>query len=143
MYAVFDKNLQLDNELIDSQHKELIDRINDLIKSCEEKKDAEEAMKMLDFLVDYTHFHFSAEEKLQEDMQFPGIDRHKAQHREFVETVGQLKDKLAKEGPTDEFVDLVNEKVTEWLYGHIKVFDRAVADFKPYIGSASHPEKMG
>lgn len=143
MYAVFDKNIELGNELIDSQHKELIDKINDLIKSCEEGNDKEEAMKMLDFLADYTNFHFGAEEKYQEDIQFPGLDMHKKQHVEFVETVGELKKKLEEEGPTDAFVELVNQKVTQWLYGHIKVYDRAVADFKPYVGREWHPEKMG
>ena len=34
-----------------------------------------------------------------------------------------------QEGPTDEFVNLVNENVTEWLYYHIRGFDRSVAEF--------------
>lgn len=35
MYAEFDETLVTGNEMIDSQHKELIDKINDLLKSCE------------------------------------------------------------------------------------------------------------
>ena len=33
MYAEFDETLVTGNEMIDSQHKELIDKINDLLKS--------------------------------------------------------------------------------------------------------------
>ena len=36
MRAEFSDNLITGNELIDSQHKELIDRINKLLDSCEE-----------------------------------------------------------------------------------------------------------
>ena len=37
MYAEFTDDLVTGNTLIDSQHKELIDKINDLLKSCEER----------------------------------------------------------------------------------------------------------
>ena len=36
MRAEFSENLITRNELIDSQHRELIDRINKLLDSCEE-----------------------------------------------------------------------------------------------------------
>ena len=143
MYAVFDKTLETGNELIDSQHKELIDRINSLIRSCEEGEDAAEAVKMMEFLTDYTDFHFSAEEALQEKMGYAGISYHKKQHQDFIETVANLKAKLEAEGPTKEFADLVNKDVTEWLYGHIKIYDRAVADYNVYLNCTNHPEKMG
>ena len=35
MYAEFTDDLITGNEMIDSQHKELISKINDLLKSCE------------------------------------------------------------------------------------------------------------
>lgn len=138
--AVFDKNLETGSELIDSQHRELIDRINILIDSFGDKA---KAIEMLDYLTEYTDFHFSAEEKLQEDIKYPDIERHRAQHASFVETVAQLREKLEKEGPTEEFAKLVNDRVIQWLYGHIKVFDRAIADFQVYRGSANNDEKMG
>ena len=36
MRAEFDETLVTGNDMIDSQHKELIDRINQLLESCEE-----------------------------------------------------------------------------------------------------------
>ena len=35
-----------------------------------------------------------------------------------------------QEGPSDSFVEAVNKNVTEWLYYHIKGFDRSVAEYK-------------
>ena len=37
MYAEFTDDLVTGNEMIDTQHKELICKINDLLKSCEER----------------------------------------------------------------------------------------------------------
>ena len=67
MRAEFDETLVTGNDMIDSQHKELIDRINQLLESCEEGQGKIKAVKMLDYLLDYTVFHFEAEEKLQEE----------------------------------------------------------------------------
>ena len=68
MYVTFDDTLVTGNEMIDSQHKEWIDRINQLMKSCETDKEKQAAMKMLDYMADYADFHFAAEEKLQEEI---------------------------------------------------------------------------
>ena len=130
MQAIFDDSLKTGNELIDGQHKELIDKINKLVTCCEEGGGKLQAIKMLDYLADYTDFHFSAEEELQEKVSFPGIAEHKQKHAEFKQAVAELHEMLAEEeGPTDAFVGAVNKNVIEWLYVHIKGFDRAVAEF--------------
>ena len=54
MYAEFTENLVTGNEMIDSQHKELISKINALLESCEKNTDKVVAIKTLDFLSDYT-----------------------------------------------------------------------------------------
>ena len=59
MYAEFTDDLITKNEMIDSQHRELISKINDLLISCENKSDKEGAVKMLGYLSDYTDFHFN------------------------------------------------------------------------------------
>ena len=64
MRAEFDETLVTGNEMIDGQHKELIERINQLLESCEDGQGKVKAIKMLDYLLDYTEFHFSAEEKI-------------------------------------------------------------------------------
>ena len=75
MRAEFDETLITGNEMIDSQHKELIGKINGLLDSCEDGNDKLAAVKTLDYLAEYTDFHFTAEEKLQEEMEYPGIGR--------------------------------------------------------------------
>lgn len=65
MTIEFDDTLITKNEVIDSQHKELIERIKNFVDSCEKRDSKITAVKMMDYLIEYTDFHFTAEEKLQ------------------------------------------------------------------------------
>ena len=131
MRAEFDETLVTGNEMIDSQHKELIDKINKLLDSCENGNDKLAAVKTLDYLSDYTDFHFGAEEKLQEDIEYPGFEEHKKEHENLRKVVAELHEMLVEEeGPSPAFVEQVNKNVIEWLYRHIKGFDRSVAEYK-------------
>ena len=131
MRAEFDDSLVTGNEMIDSQHRELIDKINKLLDSCETSKDKVVAVKTLDYLADYTEFHFGEEEKLQEAISYPAITEHKKEHDKLRQVVKDLYNMLEEEeGPSDAFVEQVNKNVIEWLYRHIKGFDRSVAEYK-------------
>lgn len=131
MYAELDDTLVTGNQLIDEQHRELIGRINDLLIQAENHTEKLDAIKMLDHLADYTEYHFKAEEQLQEEIGYPGIEEHKKRHEELRQTVKELYEMLEEqEGPTQAFVDQVNVQIVDWLYRHIKGFDRSVAEFK-------------
>ncbi len=130
MYAQLTDELLTGNKTIDSQHQELIDKINDLLRSCETGKEKTAAIRTLDYLADYTDFHFKEEEKLQAEKEYPGIEKHKAQHRDFEKTIRELNDMLLEEeGPTQAFVEAVQKNVVDWLYKHIQGFDRSVAEY--------------
>ena len=130
MHATFDDSLVTGNNLIDSQHMELIGKINKLVDCCEEGRGKIEAIKMLDYLAEYTEFHFSAEEDLQEKINYPGLAEHRQKHEEFKKSVSELYAMLdEQEGPTDAFVEAVNKNAIQWLYGHIKGFDCSVATY--------------
>ena len=130
MSIVLEKNLLTGNELIDSEHQELVNRINKLVDSCESGKEKTVAVQTLDFLMDYTEFHFRDEEKLQEESGYPDIENHKMQHAAFEKAVNELKEMLEEEeGPTDAFVAAVNKNITQWFLNHIQVWDKKVADY--------------
>ena len=78
----FDDNLITGNKTIDEQHKELIDRIQQFVSACESEDARVKAIKMLDYLDEYTEFHFKEEEKLQKDVGYPGLEEHIKKHEE-------------------------------------------------------------
>ena len=130
MKVEFDNSLVTGNAMIDEQHKELIGKIDKLVACCEEGGGKVEAIKMLDYLSDYTDFHFGEEEKLQEEVSYPAIEGHKAKHAEFKKSVEELHEMLVEEeGPTDAFVAAVQKNVVDWLFDHIKKMDQALAAF--------------
>ena len=131
MYAEFSNNLVTGNEMIDSHHKELIDRINKLLDSCEQSNEKAVAVRTLDYLSEYTDFHFSAEEQLQREIDYPGFAKHKEQHDAFKQTIKELEEMLEEEeGPSQAFVEKIQENVIRWFYTHIEGFDRSVAEYK-------------
>ena len=130
MKVEFDNSLVTGNEMIDGQHKELIAKIDKLVTCCQEGGEKMQAIKMLDYLAEYTDFHFSAEEKLQEEVSYPAIEGHKANHEEFKKAVDELHEMLVEEeGPTDAFVAAVEKNVVNWLFDHIKNMDQALAAY--------------
>ena len=126
----FDDNLLTGNKTIDAQHKELIERIRNFLFACQNGDSKVKAVKMLDYLDEYTNFHFKEEEELQEKVDYPELDKHHQKHEEFKKTIQDLYEYLNDfEGPTDQFSELIQKNVIDWLFGHIKTFDRSVAEF--------------
>ena len=97
MRAEFTDDLITGNELIDSQHEELIGRINKLLDSCEAGEGKISAIKMLDYLAKYTDTHFGDEEALQKEVCYPDYDKHHAKHEEFKQTIQELNEMLQEE----------------------------------------------
>lgn len=61
----------------------------------------------------------------------PAIAEHKKEHDKLRAVVKDLYNMLEEEeGPSEAFVEQVNKNVIEWLYRHIKGFDRSVAEYK-------------
>ena len=130
MAIVFDDSLRTGNGLIDTQHQELIARVNKLTDACKVGAEKLTAVQTLNFLMDYTNIHFADEEKLQEENAYPLLEAHKGQHAAFVKAVEELQEMLEEEeGPTDAFVEAVNKNITDWLLNHIQVQDKAVAAY--------------
>lgn len=140
MNIQFDDNLITGNAMIDSQHKELIDRIAQFVAACEGGDSKVKAIKMLDYLDEYTEYHFTEEEALQQKMNYPDFAKHHEKHEEFKQSISELYEFLQEsEGPTEEFTIQVKRNIVAWLFCHIKTFDRSVAE---YIHLTDNAERL-
>ena len=130
MKVEFDESLVTGNTMIDNQHKELIAKIDALLTCCEQGGGKVQAIKMLDYLENYTEFHFAEEEKLQKEVSYPALEGHRQKHEEFKKAVEVLYDMLVEEeGPSEAFVAAVKKNVVDWLFDHIKNMDQALAAY--------------
>jgi hemerythrin len=125
----WDSSLETGHEKIDKQHKQLVASLNNIIEASEQGKGQEEIFKTLDFLTGYTIMHFSTEEKLQVQYDYPDYLVHKRYHDEFKITVGKLTERLQQEGPTGEMIDMVTTTIGDWLLNHIKGDDFRMAAY--------------
>ena len=122
-------SLSIGIDLIDEQHKMLIQRLNDLSKAVEMKQGETEIMKTLEFMIDYTDFHFSSEEKHMTEQMYPGLDYQLKQHKEFKDTLAHIVEDFEEEGPTRALVTSINTFLVNWLINHIKDVDLKFGEF--------------
>lgn len=114
---------------IDSQHKELIAKVNELLAACNEGRDRDEIGKYLDFLCEYIAFHFAAEEREMTGRQYPGLAAHEAQHEQFKTQVNDLFQQFAKHGASVQVVLMTIHASGTWLVNHIQQTDKEMARF--------------
>jgi hemerythrin len=108
---------------------QLVAALNNIIEASQQGKDKQEVFRTLDFLTGYTIMHFTTEEKLMENYDYPDYHVHKRYHEEFKITVGDLTKKLIKKGPTEEIIGEVTVTIGNWLLNHIKGDDFRLATF--------------
>ena len=111
-------------EIIDEQHRSLIDRLNRMVAAVEERQGEREITGTLGFLIDYTTFHFSAEEGYMEKTGYPELPAHRKLHEEFIRTLNELKQDFEEEGSTKPLAKALNALLGNWLINHIRSVDR-------------------
>ena len=119
----------IDVEIIDNQHKELFNAVNNLLEACSQGKGKEEAGRILQFLENYVVEHFHTEEGIQRENGFPEYPQHKAAHEGFIQSFTELKKAFAEEGVTLSFVVKINKMVVDWLIQHVTQVDKRLGIF--------------
>jgi hemerythrin len=122
----WDASLEVGNLMIDDQHRQLIDALNNFLTAHAEKKSNDELKKSLNFLNDYTIKHFFEEEQLQKKYEYPDYENHKKFHDGLKKVVRDLQVQLIMKGPSESLYEDVKVKVGDWLISHIKTQDTRI-----------------
>jgi hemerythrin len=77
--------------MVDTQHKKLVDSINTLHDAMKDGKGKDVAVKTLNFLVDYTIQHFTAEDGLMKQKNYYDFNNHRMIPDKFVNEVNDLR----------------------------------------------------
>lgn len=116
-------------ELVDNQHKELLEKLNDISHAIEHNHSVESITKTLDFMMEYTDYHFGTEERHMEATDYPRIEYHKKMHKEFVDTLKGMTEDYLEDGATQGLAESVNVFLFNWLVKHIKGVDGAFGKY--------------
>lgn len=111
----------------DNQHKKIVNLINELHTAMLHAKGKEVLGKILNDLSDYTVFHFSSEEKIMQEYNYPGYVMHKAEHDKLTKQVAELVEnyKSGKQLISQEVMNFLKK----WLVEHIAGSDKKYSTY--------------
>jgi hemerythrin len=116
-------DLSVGIDVIDAQHKCILDYINRLYEA-RIPRDRAAVAQVLEELVAYTLAHFSFEEAMLEEARYHFLVPHRRVHEQFVLRLGDFRRRF--ERGEDVGIDLQNTLVA-WLMNHIRHDDAAYA----------------
>lgn len=114
-------------ESIDMQHRKLLSLINSLQTAVYFSTGEEFEHQALDELVDYTKTHFSYEEGLMEQNDYPDFEPHKAQHQQMIAKVEEVL--AGYEQDKDTAMRNAANFLKDWLINHINGTDKQYSAF--------------
>lgn len=125
--------------LVDVQHRALVDTLNGLHAAMTKGKGQDEVAGILNFLAVYTKTHFKDKEDLLSLHGYPAIARHEARHASLLTQVMDLLGELAR-GKGVVTLDLL-DFLQSWLSEHILIEDQAYVRYLP--GERDHSVAQG
>lgn len=117
---------------IDSQHKELFKRINNLVLAIKEHRCKAEIDSTLKFLDDYARVHFAEEEKHMRETNYIGLPQQHEDHKKYLAALAELKEQASQpriQGSSYDLSATTNQVVVDWIVDHIIKVDRKFGEF--------------
>ena len=126
-YIDWKDNFSVHVKELDDDHKTLILTINTLHQALMENNVREAQKRAVDQMISYAANHFAAEEKYMLQFAFPGYQKHKAEHEQFIAKTLDLQGRMDKAGLvlTLEILSFLKD----WLQDHMLVVDKEYADY--------------
>jgi hemerythrin len=110
--------------LIDGQHKELLNLVNDMYNHVAKDEVAERSYfkRVIHQALEYAKVHFDIEERIMIHTRFPGYKEHKKAHDAFIlAVVAAVRDfESGKRFILSEFTKFLKE----WVLTHIAILDK-------------------
>lgn len=119
--------------IFEGHHRGLAERLHALgsaLDTCRRKRrTGEDALHSLHRCMTGLHhmaaMHFADEEKLMEDVLYPELQAHAAQHRDFLRIMEELTLQVRTTVPPDATLDVL----ASWWHAHAQGADRALTEF--------------
>jgi len=113
---------------LDADHRRIVAIINDLHNSIRDQSPEATLQSTLVRLFDYTQTHFTREERVMQEHQYPDLPKHRAAHSRLTQRTRELLTRCLHE-ESDTGVEAMTF-LKDWWIDHILVMD---SQYKPYI----------
>ena len=125
----WEEEYNLGIDVIDSQHKQIVNYINELSYSIK-RDDSAEVYNVLEQLRDYCLDHFEFEEQLMKQAGYILFEAHQNIHNRFKERVESIQEELSQGKDPMNVARRVRTWLMTWLIRHIQHED---TDYVPYV----------
>jgi hemerythrin-like metal-binding protein len=119
--------LEVGNEQMDRQHKQLVKILNELHQAMLAGSQTRDLVRVMEELILYTKYHFNTEERLMAEAGYPGLARHKQKHQALTAKVEEYAAEVLKGRATLSLSIL--QFLKDWLNKHILGTDKEFAEF--------------
>ena len=123
----WDPSFSVNVEIIDEQHKMLVQMINDLYEAMQAGKENQKLSKLINQMSVYAAMHFAREEHYFDTLGYPEAKEHKDEHLYFEEKVSQFENDF-NSGKQELTYDIMHF-LSNWLTNHIKGSDKSFGPF--------------
>jgi hemerythrin len=134
MTIIWSADLNTGIDVIDQQHRRIVDFINDL-EAAQVLGDQKKIQQVIYDCVDYTLSHFAFEEAMQEEAGYTYCKPHKKVHELFTRKVTEYQERMAL---GEDISEELHAMLARWLVNHIKRDD---ADYVSAVKAHTKPEE--
>ena len=119
--------------LVDTQHRELFQRVEDFMRSLRSSTPWEDKVlavnETLEFMKGYVVEHFRDEEAYMERIGFPHYAAHKKLHVDMVNYVVEISGEYERSGFNEQLMQQFSGKLLAWLINHVASEDQRLATY--------------
>ena len=131
MYIHWKKTYETGHPLIDAEHRILVMLFRKLDVAIKTREPEATISRIVLEVKRYVQFHFTSEENLMYETNYPGIEAHITVHTHLMVKLNNMISKLTSR---QEFPDDVLDFLSDWLTKHISHHDKELA---VYVDSAA------
>ncbi len=131
-------DLSVGIEVIDNQHKRIVEYINQL-HEARLNRDRQGIARVIEELVDYTLSHFSFEESMMEEAHYRFLKPHQKVHELFVRRVSEYQQRFKLGEDVESVAGDMQSTLVTWLMNHIR---REDMDYGPAVRASLGDDKL-
>jgi hemerythrin len=118
---------------IDEQHKHFVELLNHFYEGLIDQNAKHQLLILLNESIDYTHYHFSEEAKMMQDIGYSALIEQKKMHSDIENKIENFKEKILLNDPVLS-MEVINE-IKSWFIYHIQVEDKKYVELYKRVKS--------
>jgi len=116
----------IDDETVDQEHQHLLELANEVLSIEAPRENLKQLKEAINKLFRYTEYHFANEETVMEKVEYPGLEDHKALHKEILIKMSHM---IKSCNDLDEYSSMLKQFMSDWVITHIMQEDKDIGKY--------------